>query len=698
MKLLKKQEHLCPRRNQQKARFYRLSCLTPCQSKHRHTELIAAGSAHSCLSTDTELITAGSVHSCLMSMTRRAPLVMRLFVVLAHVAMVTAVPGCLSDRDKDHQLQENCTAAGFSDVPPGFKPTTKVLLFPRNLFSSLSWVSFQVFTEIYEIDLTGNQVPEVIPSAVPVLHSLNVLRLGRNRLTSLPNGSFTACPSLTKLYLDNNAIESLSDRTFATLSKLKILDLSSNRIRVLPPLLLHPLLVIETLYLDNNKIAMMPDDWFGQKEEVPYLYLSANPWACSCDLTYLNYYIKEYEENVYVRNDSLIQNLAESVVCDSPKEHRGKPVSSLNESDLCLASNSREDANLLTQTQTDDDGGTTVPLLPTAAVHTSPPASTHDSSTTTAVTHQDTERVVTWSLQELFTSLIEWSHHSGSEVRGDTGPPVGSTAESIAEATPSPGGTSLPTGTDHVPTSRVGLLTMTPAAEVGVLTPASAAGVTSMLAPSTAVTAPDGGRRHVAVVGASGACTLVTMIMLVFWNRNMARKRRGRQRGEGVKLLVYNPRDKKEVQQEVTAGEAVMLYRSVLFVHREGEGRGGEQYHISLEPAGEGEKGRDEKRVYKKTIYRVLNQQEEVMEECPLAAGGGATSRRCYSVILREEREEAGEQREALDWVVGGWEVTGGRRRWEEGELRSSWGEWFAHYLPSMPWTVTAPSERGAAK
>lgn len=34
----------------------------------------------------------------------------------------------------------------------------QVLLLPNNLFSSLTWSSFQVFPEIYELDLSGNQV------------------------------------------------------------------------------------------------------------------------------------------------------------------------------------------------------------------------------------------------------------------------------------------------------------------------------------------------------------------------------------------------------------------------------------------------------------------------------------------------------------------------------------------------------------
>lgn len=140
----------------------------------------------------------------------------------------------------------------------------------------------------------------------------------------------------------------------------------------------------------------------------------------------------------------------------------------------------------------------------------------------------------------------------------------------------------------------------------------------------------------------------------------------------------------------------------------------------------EGEKGKMEERgVYRKTVYRFLSKEEEiegwkeVMEECRVSPqdgerrggkrddreeseGGGASKKR-YSVILREEREEAGGGRGGLEWVVGGWEVKkggggGGGGAEELEESRSSWGEWLAHYLPSMPWGVTAPPESDAAQ
>ncbi|MEQ2248943.1 hypothetical protein ILYODFUR_024341, partial [Ilyodon furcidens] len=252
-------------------------------------------------------------HRDLLSLRISSNMQLFLLFLLIREAVASSVPGCRGDRDKDHRSRENCTGAGFTDIPAGLEHKTQVLLFPYNLFSTLSWTSFQIFTEIYEIDLTANKVPEVSPGSGPILPGLSVLRLGSNRLTFLHDGSFTACPALIELYLENNSITSLTDQTFSGLSKLEILDLTSNHISILPGLMLHPLPAIETLYLETNQIKVMPDGWFSQKEEVPYLYLSENPWACSCSLGYLRRYLDDYEANVYVRDGPIIRSDVDSV-------------------------------------------------------------------------------------------------------------------------------------------------------------------------------------------------------------------------------------------------------------------------------------------------------------------------------------------------------------------------------------------------
>ncbi|XP_039996670.1 platelet glycoprotein Ib alpha chain [Xiphias gladius] len=713
-----------------------------------------------------------------------------LLFLLSHLAMVTAVAGCQSDSDKDHRPRENCTEAGFDGIPAGFAPATKVLLFPRNLFTSLPWSSFQILTEIYEIDLTGNKVPEVTPSVTSILPTLSVLRLGSNILTSLSDDSFSACPALTELYLENNNINSLSDHTFSGLSKLEILDLSYNHIKVLPELMLHPLPAIETLYLESNKIKVMPDEWFGTKEEVPYLYLSANPWACSCSLDYLRTYLENYEINVYVRDGPLIKNDVESVVCDSPWLLKGKPVMSLGESDLCPPAKEPGPDGDFDQPPITESPSTTaatsIPTIanipPTTPPPTTPPATTPPPTTPPATTppptttpptiaitaaatvapsvvtlqlHTEVQSVFTWSWSQTMTRFIEGSGHPGAKrssvptrtsVTHPSFPAVRPTLESLANMT-----TAAPTKpgtTESVPS------TVTTPKLQEVTTPATAE-VTPVPIPSWVINGAVSGQQHgkSGAVGAAGvfcfwlfaacvllcvaslACILATLARLVVWYRrvykplSVALARRGGG-SEAMRMLTYSKREEKEV---AGGGGVMALYRSVLFIHREGgermeregegAGEGGkERLLVTLEPTGTGEVkreaegergGREERGVYRKTLYRLLSKEEEiegwrdVMEECRVSAedvggkgGGGGVSRKRYSVILREERGEAGQGREELDWVVGGWEVKrgGGEEVGRGEEPRSSWGEWLAHYLPSMPWGVTMPPEGEAAQ
>ncbi|XP_062240539.1 platelet glycoprotein Ib alpha chain [Platichthys flesus] len=589
--------------------------------------------------------------------------------LLSHVGRVTAVAGCHSDRDKDHRPSMNCTAAGYSGIPAELEPTTKVLLFRRNLFSSLSWSSFKIFPDIYEIDLTGNQVPEVTPSDAPILPTLSVLRLGRNRLRSIPDGSFTACPALTELHLDNNNIDTLSDHSFSGLSVLEILELSSNQIKVLPELLLHSVPVIETLSLEVNQIKEMPDNWFITKEDVPYLYLSANPWVCSCNIGYLHQYIDEYN-NVYVRDGPLITLRPESVICDSPQRLKGQPLMSLTESDWCPT----------------DSASSSVPRVSSFPATTITAAATVTPAVATLQLHTELHRVSTRSWYQTFTSSLEWSSISGKE------PEVRdlSFGSHIPSESPVSASTAAPIKaqtTESVPST---VTSTTPKLKLITTTAPTEAANTPV---STRVSDRAAGGEHRGRVGAVGAagvfcfwlfavclllcvvslvCILATLARLVDWYRkvykplNVALARRGGG-GEGVRLLTYNSREEKEVAGG--GGGVVALYRSVLFIHREeekpveredgvsegeGGGRGGgERLLVTLEPTGEEVKREDEgereameeRGVYRKTLYRLLSKEEAISgwrdvmeEECRVPAeggggGGGEASRKRYSTL-----------------------------------------------------------------
>lgn len=627
-------------------------------------------------------------------------------------------------------------------------------MFPSNLFSRLTWSSFQVFTELYEIDLTHNKIPQVTPSASPILPSLTVLRLGSNNLTSLPEGSFSACPHLTELYLENNAINSLNDHTFSGLSKLEILDLSSNHISVLPKLLLHPLPSIETLYIENNKIKVMPDDWFSTKTEVPYLYLSANPWKCFCSIYYLRMYLEEYEDNVYTRDGKDIRTDVYSVVCDSPEWHNGTPLMSIDESDLCSP-----ETTVLGPT-----GDFLQPwLMPTSAVTTpitittsspSPPmttavittASSTPASTAAPWTPQTElsiadHSVVTWSWYQSFTMLMTWTHFSKSGA---------SATEQLTSTAPfrpqsrNPTTTTKPTTPTEWTTSEPSTILSTTHEEHLTQT----INTTSSRVVTRVAEASASKGVGVFCIWLFAAClmicltfmmsALVTLVRLVIWYKTMYKPLKA----SIVKLSGVRERarllttDRKELVEEGLSTH----YRSVLFVYTEGkaseEVHGGENEArphgevqrppVMLEPTGiHGAPERGEQRgnveealVYRKTVCRLIGKEEElgawrdVMEECRMtvkagkkegelkdeemdyARGGEAVSEKCYSLILRENVEQAGGDKEEVDWVIGGWEFKRGGR---EEEPRISWGQWLTDYLPTLPWGLNTSPESSAA-
>ncbi|XP_074555289.1 uncharacterized protein gp1ba [Halichoeres trimaculatus] len=721
------------------------------------------------------------------------PFLLLLFL-MGQVATVTAVSGCLDTRDTDGRPTKNCKAADLNDIPTGLDPQTKVLLFPDNLFTALSWSSFQTFTNIHKIDLTGNKIPELTPSTPPLLPTLSILHLGSNRLTSLPDHSFSACPSLTELYLDNNKIHSLSDQTFSGLSKLEILDLSSNHIKVLPQLMLHPLSAIETLYIEKNEIKLMPHTWFSPREEVPFLFITANPWDCTCPNLYLQEYIQEFDLNFYIRMEDTIKSASEKVECGSPTWHKGKPVKDLEQSDLCspevhprgdfLKPQDPASTSLPPPFHTSTHAPTFASVLPEQVTETVTSLSEWSVSGVYTEWFKETfgrEELVTWASSFMVTPMTEGG--TRRETTSQTTPaettmflpstsiPTTARVQETTQAT-IPEVTTLPTAmpSTAVPSTPMPSTPMPSTAVPSTAVPSTAVpstAVPSTAVPSTAVpsttvplttmpsTAPPATTTPVTgaptrlkastvrgagvfcfwlfaglllLCVASAATMSLTLWRLLVWYARVYRplsKAIGSKGGsEGLRLLPHGGREEKETPGG--GGGVIALYRSVLYIHREegeapesgetaqeGEEGGTNQLPVSLNPTGEaGAEGGGG--VYRKTLYRLISKEDEiegwrdVVEECRVSAeeggrrggrqeGGmsrerrGGASRKRYSVILREEKEEAGQGKEELDWVVGGWEV---KRGGEGGvEPRSSWGEWLEHYLPRMPWAVAAPAE-----
>ncbi|XP_053716435.1 platelet glycoprotein Ib alpha chain [Synchiropus splendidus] len=450
---------------------------------------------------------------------------LRIFILLALLSSAAGVEGCHSDRDNDHRPRVNCSSAGFSDVPDGLEPTTQVLLFPRNLFSSLSWSSFQTFSELYEIDLTGNKIPSV--PAGERLPNLSVLRLGWNRLRSLGDDSFAASPSLTQLELNNNGIRALSDATFSGLGKLEVLDLSHNEIGTLPPALLHPLTALETLYLEYNKIRTMPNGWFDKKPYILYLFLSENPWHCVCPLKYFSIYLFD-NENVYVRHGATHKPDTDSVACQTPQRLRQRPVMDLNEGELCpVVTDPAAEPEPSTGAATAATSALTTATLPTGIYTWSPETTYLGKSSDEPVTTVGRESSVSWAALPSTTAGPTHPQSKESVVSYETKEPPASTA---------------PCEIHHLAGRTDGYM-------------AAARSFCFWLFAGSLV-----------LCLLSAVCVLMTLGTLVAWYRKRykplkASLRRTRQRKDAVELQQH--------QRASSAGGVTAHYRSMLFVSRE---------------------------------------------------------------------------------------------------------------------------------
>ncbi|KPP57986.1 platelet glycoprotein Ib alpha chain-like [Scleropages formosus] len=244
---------------------------------------------------------------------------------------------CVRDKNHDNRPRVSCTSMGLSNVPSAIELTTQVLNFTDNQFISLLWTSFKDFSELYELDLSLNQVSTLEQSSEFLLPKLKILQLSSNQLEVLQPNAFAAAAGLMEIHLQANKLHTLNAATFSGLTQLEILVLSQNYIQALPPQLLSliPSTALKTFDVEDNHLTVLPNQFFDSKPGIPYVYLSKNRWHCSCKVSYLSAWLNSEVENVYIREGPNIVNDPESVKCYSPSKLHDQPIIDLKEEDLC---------------------------------------------------------------------------------------------------------------------------------------------------------------------------------------------------------------------------------------------------------------------------------------------------------------------------------------------------------------------------
>lgn len=132
-------------------------------------------------------------------------------------------------------------------------PGLSVLRLQRTRMSKLSAGMFDHCSNLTELDLGDNIIPDISAPVFRKLTQLRKLYLQINRLTEIKN-AFLYLPMLEFIDLSRNRISTLNCSDFANLKQLKRLYLYSNRISRLPSCMFKDLSNLETLRLGTNNL------------------------------------------------------------------------------------------------------------------------------------------------------------------------------------------------------------------------------------------------------------------------------------------------------------------------------------------------------------------------------------------------------------------------------------------------------------
>ncbi|KAI8518202.1 Leucine-rich repeat-containing protein 4C [Branchiostoma belcheri] len=103
--------------------------------------------------------------------------------------------------------------------------------------------------------------------------------------------------SLEELVFINNSVTILSAKNFAGLTKLKRLNMSKNRLLEIEQGTFDDLTALQELDLSYNNLSGLPYGLFSNMAALQSLRLQYNPWNCSCQIKWLNQFLRTHVGN-----------------------------------------------------------------------------------------------------------------------------------------------------------------------------------------------------------------------------------------------------------------------------------------------------------------------------------------------------------------------------------------------------------------
>nr|XP_056700168.1 leucine-rich repeat-containing G-protein coupled receptor 6 isoform X4 [Euleptes europaea] len=176
-------------------------------------------------------------------------------------AVPACPPQCHCEED-GIMLSVDCSELALTSVPGSLSSFTAYLDLSMNNISEVLPGDFHHLRFLEELRLSGNQLSKIPGEAFSGLYNLKILMLQNNQLSRIPAEALWDLPNLQSLHLHNNQIQSLGMQGFEGLHSLETLDLNYNEL-VEFPVAIRTLGQLQELGFHNNNIKAIPEKAFA---------------------------------------------------------------------------------------------------------------------------------------------------------------------------------------------------------------------------------------------------------------------------------------------------------------------------------------------------------------------------------------------------------------------------------------------------
>ncbi|XP_072900426.1 trophoblast glycoprotein-like [Hemitrygon akajei] len=260
---------------------------------------------------------------------------LRLLALLAAAApFLSGVSPCPMACQCLDEWQVECRDANLTCVPREIPPRTRRLAVTGNSIPILGEAAVAgngaALALLHTLDLRGNRIQTIAPSAFRGLPSLKTLNLSENALGSIARDAFLGLFQLETLGM-NRALQDLPGRQLwpaldpGYLPNLTHLHLARNHLSDLPDDL-STNTKWETLDLTGNQLPGVGEGTIARLEDqaIVKVYLSSNPLRCDCGLRAMYQWLK---------NSSQVGDVQE-LTCAHPESLNGTLLGQLTPEDL----------------------------------------------------------------------------------------------------------------------------------------------------------------------------------------------------------------------------------------------------------------------------------------------------------------------------------------------------------------------------